>query len=59
MPPDVEVVVTRNQLPNRPMTLFIELLAHERDGKSIPSGHFRRGEPGHAPYSKNAGFYNP
>src|ERR1035437_5850458 len=38
---------------------FIELLAHERDGKSIPSGHFRRGEPGHAPYSKNASFYNP
>src|SRR5450631_2754937 len=38
---------------------FIELLAHERDGKSIPSGHFRRGEPGHAPYSKNAAFYNP
>jgi ferritin-like protein len=36
---------------------FIELLAHERDGKSIPSGHFRRGEPGHAPYSKNASFY--
>jgi feruloyl-CoA synthase len=27
VPPDVEVVVTRNQLPNRPMTLFIELLA--------------------------------
>ena len=38
---------------------FIELLAHERDGKSVPSGHFRRGEPGHAPYSKNASFYNP
>src|SRR6266700_4090448 len=38
---------------------FIELLAHERDGKSIPSGHFRRGEPGEAPYSKNRGFYNP
>ena len=38
---------------------FIELLARERDGKVIPSGHFRRGEPGHAPYSKNAGFYNP
>jgi Ferritin-like domain len=34
---------------------FIELLAHERDGKSIPSGHFRRGEPGEAPYSKNRG----
>jgi len=38
---------------------FIELLAHERDGKSIPSGHFRRGELGEAPYSKNRGFYNP
>jgi ferritin-like protein len=38
---------------------FIESLAHKRDGKSIPSGHFRRGEPGHAPYRKNAGFYNP
>src|SRR2546426_1186209 len=38
---------------------FIELLGMERDGKSIPSGHFRRGEPGHAPYSKNAQFYNP
>ena len=38
---------------------FIELLAHERDGKTVPSGHFRRGEPGHAPYSKNASFYNP
>lgn len=38
---------------------FIELLAHERDGKSIPSGHFRRGTPGEAPYSKNVHFYNP
>jgi ferritin-like protein len=38
---------------------FIELLAKERDGKVVPSGHFRRGEPGHAPYSKNAQFYNP
>jgi len=38
---------------------FIELLAKERDGKIVPSGHFRRGEPGHAPYSKNHGFYNP
>jgi hypothetical protein len=38
---------------------FIELLAHERDGKTIPSGHFRGGEPGHAPYRKNASFYNP
>lgn len=38
---------------------FIELLSHERDGVSRPSGHFRRGTPGEAPYSKNAGFYNP
>jgi ferritin-like protein len=44
---------------NRARSLVIELLAHELDGKSIPSGHFRRGEPGHTPYSKNAGFYNP
>jgi ferritin-like protein len=38
---------------------FIELLSMERDGVSRPSGHFRRGTPGEAPYSKNAGFYNP
>jgi ferritin-like protein len=38
---------------------FIELLSFERDKKGIPSGHFRRGEPGEAPYSKNRGFYNP
>jgi ferritin-like protein len=38
---------------------FIELLAWERDKKSVPSGHFRRGEPGEAPYSKNRRFYNP
>jgi ferritin-like protein len=38
---------------------FIELLAKERDGRSVPSGHFRRGAPGDAPYSKNHGFYNP
>src|SRR6201997_3592419 len=38
---------------------FIELLGKERDGKIIPSGHFRRGQPGDAPYSKNRGFYNP
>src|SRR5207248_10533446 len=31
---------------------FIELLSKERDNKIVPSGHFRRGEPGHAPYSK-------
>ncbi|MDQ4082712.1 MAG: DNA protection protein DPS [Actinomycetota bacterium] len=38
---------------------FIELLSMERDGVSRPSGHFRRGDPGGAPYSKNTGFYNP
>ncbi|HZA90644.1 MAG TPA: hypothetical protein VE401_10465 [Solirubrobacterales bacterium] len=38
---------------------FIELLSKERDGEVRPSGHFRRGEPGEAPYSKNAGFYKP
>ena len=38
---------------------FIELLSFERDGKGIPSGHFRRGEPGEGPHSKNHPFYNP
>ena len=38
---------------------FIELLSMERDGQVRPSAHFRRGEPGEAPYSKNRGFYNP
>jgi ferritin-like protein len=38
---------------------FIELLSKERDGVARPSGHFRRGTPGEAPYSKNAPFYNP
>jgi ferritin-like protein len=38
---------------------FIELLAMERDGTIIPSGHFRRGEPGDAPFSKNRPLYNP
>ncbi|MGH7802014.1 MAG: DNA protection during starvation protein [Thermodesulfobacteriota bacterium] len=38
---------------------FIELLSKERDGEIRPSGHFRRGEPGEAPYSKNRQFYNP
>lgn len=38
---------------------FIELLSKERDGVNRPSGHFRRGSPGGAPYSKNTGFYNP
>jgi ferritin-like protein len=38
---------------------FIELLSKERDEVIRPSGHFRRGVPGEAPYSKNAPFYNP
>jgi ferritin-like protein len=38
---------------------FVELLSKERDGVVRPSGHFRRGEPGDAPYSKNRPFYNP
>jgi ferritin-like protein len=38
---------------------FIELLSMERDGVIRPSGHFRRGTPGEAPYSKNTAFYNP
>jgi ferritin-like protein len=38
---------------------FIELLSHERDGVTRPSDHFRRGEPGEAPHSKNRGFYHP
>ncbi len=38
---------------------FIELLAKERGEGPRPSGHFRRGEPGEAPYSKNHPFYNP
>lgn len=38
---------------------FIELLSYERDGKVVPSGHFRRGKPGDAPYSRNREFYNP
>ena len=38
---------------------FIELLSMERDGVARPSGHFRRGTPGAAPYSSNTGFYNP
>ncbi len=38
---------------------FIELLAKERGEGPRPSGHFRRGEPGEAPYSKNRPFYNP
>ncbi len=38
---------------------FIELPSMERDHVSRPSGHFRRGDPGEAPYSKDRGFYNP
>ena len=38
---------------------FIELLSKERDGEVRPSGHFRRGEPGDAPFSKNRPIYNP
>lgn len=37
---------------------FIELLSMERDHKVRPSGHFRRGTPGEAPYSKNSPFYS-
>jgi len=40
-------------------TWFIELLSMERDGVARPSGHFRRGAPGEAPYSKNLRFYTP
>jgi len=32
---------------------FIELLSMERDGEITPAGHFKRGEPGEAPYSTN------
>jgi ferritin-like protein len=38
---------------------FIELLSKERGEGPRPSGHFRRGTPGEAPYSKNLPFYNP
>ncbi len=38
---------------------FIELLSFAREGRGIPSGHFRRAQPGEGPYSKNRGFYNP
>lgn len=37
---------------------FIELLAMERDGQVQPSGHFRRGAPGEAPYSRNRAFHH-
>jgi ferritin-like protein len=32
---------------------FIELLAKQRDDEVVPAGHFVRGEPGDAPYSRN------
>ena len=35
---------------------FVELLSMERDGEVNPAGHFVRGEPGDAPYSKNNSF---
>jgi len=35
---------------------FIELLSRERDDEANPTGHFVRGEPGDAPYSKNHDF---
>ena len=38
---------------------FVELLSIERDGVARPSGHFKRGETGDAPWSKNRPFYNP
>jgi ferritin-like protein len=38
---------------------FIELLSKERDGVARPTGHFRRGEPGDAPWSRNRPFYSP
>jgi ferritin-like protein len=37
---------------------FVELLSMERDHVTRPSGHFRRGEPGEGPYSRNRPFYN-
>ncbi|HEV2373468.1 MAG TPA: ferritin-like domain-containing protein [Streptosporangiaceae bacterium] len=38
---------------------FIELLSMERDGVSRPSGHFKRGEVGDAPWSRNRPFGHP
>jgi ferritin-like protein/regulator of RNase E activity RraA len=35
---------------------FIELLSMERDGVARPSGHFKRGEIGDAPWSRNRPF---
>ncbi|MEU9035122.1 ferritin-like domain-containing protein [Streptomyces sp. NPDC048352] len=38
---------------------FIELLSMERDGVARPSGHFKRGEIGDAPWSRNKPFGHP
>ncbi|WP_255955159.1 ferritin-like domain-containing protein [Streptomyces odontomachi] len=38
---------------------FIELLSMERDGVSRPSGHFKRGAVGDAPWSRNRPFDHP
>jgi len=38
---------------------FVELLSIERDGVGRPSGHFKRGDAGDAPWSSNRPFYNP
>ncbi len=40
IPPDVEIVVARNQLPNRPMTLFAELDASDT---AVDAAHARVG----------------
>ena len=46
-------------VPSDKEAWFIELLSMERDGVVRPSGHFRRGELGEAPYSKNRPLYTP
>src|SRR5260370_14805049 len=38
---------------------FIELLAHERDGKSFPPGPFRKADPAEPPSTKHSPFYTP
>ncbi|MEV5885337.1 ferritin-like domain-containing protein [Streptomyces sp. NPDC052020] len=38
---------------------FIELLSMERDGVARPSGHFKRGGVGDAPWSRNRPFDHP
>jgi feruloyl-CoA synthase len=42
IPPDVEVVVGRNQFPNRPMTLFKELIAQPA-GSAVDAAHAKVG----------------